>query len=272
MSRKVQHESSLPAQSESSPSLAEDALQRVLDATAGCIAKLGVDKVSMDDIAAASGLSRATLYRRFGSRDAVLTALLQQQARPFVEEVMRLSAPARSFAERIELSTVHAVIESTRHISLRQIFGQGVSHATLETVRPVYRELVYVSLVPALESARETGELRPGLDLDEVVEWLLSNFLLLVADAPWEQERLLKRVRQFVLPVLVADQLTSTADGRPAPAIAPVSLQSLDQRLSELQHGLGLIRLEMAEQRRSINPRLSGPDAPLVSSPTSLSP
>lgn len=83
---------------------------KVLDAAGRAVARVGIHKVSMDDIAAEAKMSRATLYRRYGSRDAIIAALISQQARPFVEDSIRLSVNAKSFTEQLEINTVQAVL------------------------------------------------------------------------------------------------------------------------------------------------------------------
>ena len=49
---------------------------RVLDATERCCEKWGIAKVTVEDIAAESGVSRATIYRMFpGGKDVLFEAL-----------------------------------------------------------------------------------------------------------------------------------------------------------------------------------------------------
>src|SRR3712207_1290440 len=57
---------------------AERNRRRILAAAAGLFAERGVD-VSMDDIAAASGVGVGTVYRRFPDREALIEALFEDK-------------------------------------------------------------------------------------------------------------------------------------------------------------------------------------------------
>ena len=49
----------------------------------------GIDDVSMDDVAAAAGVGKGTLYRRFGDRSSLLRALIEEPERAFQDELIR---------------------------------------------------------------------------------------------------------------------------------------------------------------------------------------
>lgn len=51
--------------------------QRILRATARLVRGRRIDDVSMDDIASAARVGKATIYRRFGDRDGLLRALIE---------------------------------------------------------------------------------------------------------------------------------------------------------------------------------------------------
>lgn len=60
---------------------ADDAEQRLVDAALRCIARWGVRKTSIDDIAREAGVSRATVYRVFpGGKERLLEALVCLEA------------------------------------------------------------------------------------------------------------------------------------------------------------------------------------------------
>ena len=54
--------------------------ERLLDAAEGCLAQFGPQKTSMEDVARAAGMSRATVYRYFENRDALLLGVASRQA------------------------------------------------------------------------------------------------------------------------------------------------------------------------------------------------
>lgn len=68
--------------------------ERVIAATLRCIARWGVAKTTLDDIARESEISRATVYRTFpGGKEVILTAVLQHEVRRFfVDTSERLQA------------------------------------------------------------------------------------------------------------------------------------------------------------------------------------
>jgi AcrR family transcriptional regulator len=53
----------------------------LLDAARRLIAERGTDAVSMDDIAAAAGVGKGTVFRRFGSRAGLMMVLLDEDER-----------------------------------------------------------------------------------------------------------------------------------------------------------------------------------------------
>lgn len=55
----------------------------ILDAVAGLLHESGLRGWSVDDVAARAGVGRATVYRRFGSREALAQAALARQSRAF---------------------------------------------------------------------------------------------------------------------------------------------------------------------------------------------
>jgi len=65
----------------------------VLDAAAALFREHGVDGVSMDAVAAAAGVGKGTLFRRFGDRAGLAAALLDERERALQEAVLFGRAP-----------------------------------------------------------------------------------------------------------------------------------------------------------------------------------
>jgi len=56
----------------------------LLHATDACVARYGVRKTTMVDVASRSGVAKATLYNHFRTKDDVLTALVEQRVTELV--------------------------------------------------------------------------------------------------------------------------------------------------------------------------------------------
>ncbi|WP_372790973.1 TetR/AcrR family transcriptional regulator [Paraconexibacter sp.] len=67
--------------------------RRILSAAEALVARDGAVAVSMDQIAAAAGVGKGTLFRRFGDRAGLLRALLSDREGAFQEALIRGPAP-----------------------------------------------------------------------------------------------------------------------------------------------------------------------------------
>jgi AcrR family transcriptional regulator len=65
----------------------------VLEAAAGLFAEQGVEAVSMDQVAAAAGVGKGTLFRRFGDKAGLAAALLDARERVLQEAVLHGPPP-----------------------------------------------------------------------------------------------------------------------------------------------------------------------------------
>src|SRR6187402_2195016 len=84
---------------------AERNREKVLCAAARLFGEHGVEAVSMDAVAAAAGVGKGTLFRRFGDRAGLAQAVLSERERRFQEEFIRGPAPLGPGAPPIERLT-----------------------------------------------------------------------------------------------------------------------------------------------------------------------
>ena len=82
----------MQAIADAGPVAADD---RVVDAALRCIARWGLAKTTIDDVAREAGVGRATLYRLFpGGRDALLHAVVGREVAGLVDRLAGLAADA----------------------------------------------------------------------------------------------------------------------------------------------------------------------------------
>jgi AcrR family transcriptional regulator len=66
---------------------------RILDAARSLFAERGVREVSLEEVARAAGVGKATLFRRFGDRGALFLALLDEHERELQDAILRGAPP-----------------------------------------------------------------------------------------------------------------------------------------------------------------------------------
>lgn len=65
---------------------------QIVDAALTCIARVGLTKTTLDDVARAAGCARATVYRSFSNKQQLLVALVAREAGALRAAVVRESA------------------------------------------------------------------------------------------------------------------------------------------------------------------------------------
>lgn len=145
----------------------------VLDAVVRLFWQRGAAQTGVQDVVAATGISRSSLYATFGGKQELYLAALRR----YVEErshpvFARLAADGRGLTSISEF--FHHLIEA-RCAGEHARWGCMVSNAHIgaEGGDPDVRHILSVhhdELRAAMRAALETARLRPGLDLDATAE------------------------------------------------------------------------------------------------------
>lgn len=191
---------------------------RLIDAAESCFQRYGVVKTTVEDVAAAAKVSRATVYRYFADRDELILGVLLREAGRFLDRLTTQINRAPSFDRAVVdgvLFTVDAVRADENLALLFAPEAIGITTAIAGASEALFK-LTAEFLRPFFEAARDSGQLRTGVDLDEAAEWTLRAVLSMltvqgpVERRPAEQRRFLST---FLVPALVPE---------PQPAAPPV--------------------------------------------------
>lgn len=174
---------------------------RVLDALKSCCERWGVAKVTIDDIAAESGVSRATIYRLFpGGKDVIFEALRVRELEEFFAVIQERLVGVNDL-ETVLVRTVVAATQELRadeHLAMMLAAEPGVALNQL-TVEGVPRIIRFATafLSPLVEPYMERTRARAVI---EVLARLVISFFL----APSETIDLGDEdsARRFILPFL----------------------------------------------------------------------
>lgn len=121
---------------------------RLLDAAARIVQEQGVSHLTMDAVAAAAGVGKGTLFRRFGDRAGLMGALLEQSEKNFQASCLGESPPVDREAAiaRLHAFGVAAIRRCPGEIELRIAAEPHALQRYQSTVRRHYHEQVVAML------------------------------------------------------------------------------------------------------------------------------
>jgi len=181
--------------------------ERILDAAEQCMARRGLQRVKMAEVARAAGLSRGALYLHFADRASLLDAVLTRVAWRFVASSAGPVGRRRTLASQVGEAAVfiRQHLGGSAH-TLRLPAGEETALAAVLTARIDRLVAEWIEFwLPLLFAAEERGEIRAGLDHRQAAEWivrLLLSFAVLSA-ATFDGDDA-EAVRRFVATHLVA--------------------------------------------------------------------
>lgn len=191
---------------------------RVIDAALRCIARVGVAKTTLDDIAREARCSRATLYRNFESKDALLAAVVRRE----VDDLSSGLEDAAGTAPDLPSAVTAMIVEARRRFDdhgalafvLRHEPELVLGHFSLDGARPLLdagAALVARCCAPYLD---RPDALRFGEWCTRIfVSNLLSPSLYVALDDPGSVRRL---VDDFLVPALSASPSLRSARRSPS--------------------------------------------------------
>lgn len=165
--------------------MATEARTKVLAGAYECIAAAGTTRPTIEEIARAAGVSRASIYRWFpGGRDEVIQAAVGWEVDNFF---VRLGAKLG------EQPDFPAYLEAALPVARRDLLAHAVLHRMLER-EPVevstllafqqehMVELVGLAFRPRLERDQAAGLLRPGVEPAAAADYVARLALSLLAE------------------------------------------------------------------------------------------
>ena len=98
----------------------DDLAARILDATMTCLTRFGVAKTTIDDVAREAGCSRATVYRYFANRNALVVAAVDREMAFLAGAITDAGDAADTLEDAIVAMFVTAASRITAHAALQR--------------------------------------------------------------------------------------------------------------------------------------------------------
>jgi len=122
---------------------------RVVDASRSCLAAQGLRRTTVDDIAAAAGVSRATLYRAFpGGRETILGAVVATEREALVVALRAAMSPATSLRDEL----VAGILAAARWLSDHAILQRLMFEEPVEVLTHLEFESMDATLAVAADT------------------------------------------------------------------------------------------------------------------------
>ena len=184
--------------------------ERLLDAAEGCLAQFGPQKTSMEDVARAAGMSRATVYRYFENRDALLLGVASRQAATLATEAIKFLAQFNTISDWL----VEGCLFTLREIPKRPVFASlttsldaGAASKIMLGSSGIIQIGVNV-LRPMFANAKQQGLLRDDVDIDMLIEWLLRvlwTYLNAPSQVATDEDSMRRLFHMLLIPAVLKD-------------------------------------------------------------------
>lgn len=193
----------MPPPTAARPRIEGDREQEVLEATLDVLADSGYDRLTMDAVAAAARASKATLYRRWSSKAALVVEALHSLKGPVADadtgtlrgDLLAMFCGTGGLTDRRQTAVLGSVVTAlARDEEFAATFRAQVVEPKTAVIRAVF------------ERARRRGELRPGLDVDLLTSALPGVVLhreFLLGERP-SPDLVTRVLDQIVLPAALA--------------------------------------------------------------------
>lgn len=157
-----------------SPPSAANTEQRLLDAAERSMSRYGLRRVSMGDVATEAGLSRASVYRYFPDRRALVDAVLARTAARFVAASEPTVDGGATLAEQVAAAARFIVgHRNDETFSLGLSAGDSLFAELLTT----HNDKLFAEWVefwpPRLSRAQAAGEVAADIDPHQAGEWIV---------------------------------------------------------------------------------------------------
>ncbi len=181
--------------------------ERVLDAAEACFGGGGLDHVTLDEIALAAGVHRATLHRNFpGGRDELVLDVLAREAGRLMDRVLTVIDEAADVEHAVLDAATAIVLEVRASPGLKPLLAASATRAIV--FGPAAAELrssaerVWDHVT---ELARQQGAQVVDAPTARVVDHLFRVGISLVTDPGdlTDAESLRSHLRTFVVPALL---------------------------------------------------------------------
>jgi AcrR family transcriptional regulator len=187
----------------------DEARERILDAAEVCFEQYGLNRTTMEDVSRVAKVSRSTVYRYFEGRGELIAAAYMRESATVFERLKILMSRPGTFADRVVESVLRAIDALRSQKYFPMLFGPegALLSSQAITASAAFFEAGHAVMRPFFEDAKQRGEVRPELDLDDFIEWhlrIIFSFAMFDSPIPRDHNGLRRLIEDYIAPPLSA--------------------------------------------------------------------
>lgn len=188
---------------------ADETTERILDAALAEAAANGIERITMDAVASRARVGRMTVYRRFGSKPELVSALVGREARRGLAAIAAAVDPGRELPDRVADGFIATLRVARAHPLLQRLVRyepQTLLASLNDPDDPLLAMLREFGVAQIRAAGPEEAQLRARPE--EVAELLVRiglSYLLIPAGAiDLDDERAARRLAETLIAPIVA--------------------------------------------------------------------
>ena len=159
------------------PNVSEERTRQIIEAATLVFAQKGFDRATMDDIAAAAGINKATIYLYFKNKDALIIAIAEQIFALELADLQRACELPGAAAQRLGAFYETLIAEKANFLPLMPIFYEfyalGLRRDDVRAALLSFMEQSAALLQGIIEEGVSAGEFAP-LDAQKTAKTFIA--------------------------------------------------------------------------------------------------
>jgi AcrR family transcriptional regulator len=183
----------------------EQATGQIVAAARECFARLGVHRTRMEDIAAAAGVVRQSVYRHVSGREELVELALLERCREFSVELRRGTDLTTSDLPRELVDLVARSIAIGRNdeefVYLAEALPRRLGSFLTGPGSPTH-QIVYDTYEPLITEGHRRALIRDDVSDHDLVEWIQGIITLFAPREDLSDFEERRRLRAFLIPAI----------------------------------------------------------------------
>ena len=177
-------------------------MDRLVSAADAALLDVNIDTVTIEAVALAAGVSRATAFRQLGTHEDMIVAVAMVRAARYASNCFAEMHDCTSAFDKIETAFLYLARELPADPVMRALFMVQ----TAADIGDEAGELATATLGPVIEEGRASGMIRTDVSAERVMSWIVEQLYLAIQQPDRSDDAVRDRVRLFLIPALTPDR------------------------------------------------------------------